>query len=235
MLTYEFTIAVSIKDWHKWTGIASCSWPPPSPPPSPAFPSVIFLTPPKDDMEIHVSASLTMRSYKAIKRKIKREEDWDLRVFVTVMSIDWWQRKRLRGPRQRGRGRQTERISFVESNIQRQDVHGHFSLPFLLLYYINQRASGTFIWTECHRDVRQAKRKKKKKTTRKSILQRCLFPDSGINCLVLNDHGHCITWKLTARIYEFMWVPLSSLPAAAESQKQIIELVQVHKAFQRLM
>lgn len=81
---------------------------------STVFPSVIFLTPPKDDMEIHVSASLTMRSYKAIKQKKKgkKEQDWDLWVFVTVMSIDWWQRKRLRGPRQRGRG-ETDRENFI--------------------------------------------------------------------------------------------------------------------------
>lgn len=60
---------------------------PPSLPPH-AFSSVIFLTPPKDDMEIHVSASLTMRSHKAIKRAKKPERRGPRSVSLSCLLID---------------------------------------------------------------------------------------------------------------------------------------------------
>lgn len=142
-------------------------------PPSSAFPSVIFLTPPKDDMEIHVSASLTMRSHKAIKRGKKRKTGTSECLSLSCLLIDDKEND-WEVLDSRGRRRQTGRISFVESNIQKQDVLRHFGLPFLLLYYINQRASGKFIWTVCHRDVLRREKKKRKTTKKKHPLEMSL-------------------------------------------------------------
>lgn len=59
------------------------------PPPPLLFPHpVIFLTPPKDDMEIHVSASLTMRSHKAIKREKKRKTETSECLSLSCLLID---------------------------------------------------------------------------------------------------------------------------------------------------
>ena len=189
--------AVSSEEWHKWTGVASCFVTPSSLHPS-IPPSLLchLLTPPKDDMEIHVSASLTMRSRKAIKAPKKKARD--LRVFVTVMSIDWWQRKRLRGPRQRGAGGGRRREFHLLRQIFREEtcagiLASHFSYCITLIKGLPGRSSEpTVTAASCERKwVGGGKQK--------NILQRCLFPDSGINCLVLNDRGHCITWKLTAK------------------------------------
>lgn len=144
--------AVSGEEWHKWTGVASCFVTPSSLPPSL---HCHLLTPPKDDMEIHVSASLTMRSRKAIKAPPKKSQRPQS---VCHCHVYWLMTKKTieRSSTERGRRRQTEGISFVASNIQKGDVRGHFSLPFLLLYYVNQRASGTLIRTDCHRRVLRA-------------------------------------------------------------------------------
>lgn len=187
MLTYSFMIAVSIKDWQKWAGIASCCM---TPPPSTVFPSVIFLTPPKDDMEIHVSASLTMRSHKAKKKKRKTSECLSLSCLLIDDKENDWE------VLDRGPGGDRRREFHLLSRIFRKEtcagiLASHFSYCITLIKGLPGRSSEPIV------TVTFCKRREKKKIT----LQRCLFPDSGINCLVLNDRGHCITWKLTARIY----------------------------------
>lgn len=101
-----------------------------------------------------------------------------------------------------GAGGDRQREFHLLSRIFRKEtwagiLASHFSYCITLI----KGLPGRFIWTDCHRDVLQAKSKNNNQKTPPSIVQRRLFPDSGINCLVLNDHGHCITWKLTARIY----------------------------------
>lgn len=166
------------------------------------FPSAIFLTPPKDDMEIHVSASLTMRGRKAIKQpKKKRETGTSECLSLSCLLIDdkendWEVLYRGAG------GWDSQREFHLSSQIFRKEtcagiLASHFSYCITLIKGLPGRSCEPIV------TVMFCKRRggKKQQQQQNNILQRCLFPDNGINCLVLNDHGHCITWKLTARIY----------------------------------
>lgn len=173
---------------------------PASLPPSPAFPSVIFLTPPKDDMEIHVSASLTMRSHKAIKKEKKRKTETSECLSLSCLLID--DKENDWEVLDRGAWGNRQREFYLLSQIFRKEtwagiLASHFSYCITLIKGLPGRSCEPSVTVMFWKQ----RGGKKKNTTKRSILQRCLFPDSGINCLVLNDHGHCITWKLTARIY----------------------------------
>lgn len=80
-------------------------------------------------------------------------------------------------------------ISYDESNILNKTCGGILA-P---IYFITLHSSNAFPGHSSGQSVTMM--------FCKNILYGGLSTDSSINCPVLNDHGHCITWKLTARIY----------------------------------
>lgn len=150
------------------------------------------------------------------------------------MSIDWWQRKRLRGPRQRGAGGGRRREFHLLRQIFRKEtcagiLASHFSYCITLIKGLPGRSSEpTVTAASCERSELVGKKTQKHPSEMSLSWQWYQLP--------------CLKWSrplhyLEINSYEFMWVPsplLRFLPRPSRG-KQIIELVQVHKASQRLM